>query len=128
MKANEPMSDDMLTDDEREIITEEYIRSVKRELAEALAEVDRLRAREQALAAENAVMRPMVDAVAEAEAEPMQLYASEGDAVYVAELAASEGWEETTITIHVPRDTYERARAFVAAHPTAAGEAESEGE
>ena len=46
MATNEPMTGDMLTDGEREIITEEYIRSVKRELAEALAEVDRLRARE----------------------------------------------------------------------------------
>ena len=83
----------------------EFQREINQQLGE---ENERLRA-------ENAAMRPVVEAVAEAEAEPMQLYASEEDTVYVAELAASEGWEETTITIHVPRDTYEQARAVVAA-------------
>ena len=106
-------------------------------VAGLLAEVDRLRACSRALEAENEqkqaqidAMRPVVEAVAEAEAEPMQLYASEEDTVYVAELAAAEGWEDEAISVRLPRDTYEQAQAFVAAHPvtTAAGEAESEWE
>ena len=98
-------------------------------LVQAVQEMKRLKDENTRLRAENAAMRPVVEAVAQAEAEPMQLYASEEDTVYVAELAASEGWEDEAISVRLPRDTYEQARAFVAAHPatsTAAGEAESE--
>ena len=73
------------------------------------AEVDRLRAREQALADENAAMRPMVEALsclneAGSRIEPAAAY-------YALEV----------------EPLIEEAQQFVAAHP-AAGEAESEGE
>ena len=70
------------------------------DVADLIAENDRLRAREQALATENAAMRPVVEALAK--------------------------WG---IGGGLPVEFYHQARAFVAAHPdTAAGEAESEWE
>ena len=79
------------------------------EIEQLVAEVDRLRAREQALAAEIAAMRPMVEALsclneAGSRIEPAAVY-------YALEV----------------EPLIEEAQQFVAAHP-AAGEAESEGE
>lgn len=70
------------------------------DVSDLLVEVDRLRAREQALAAENAAMRPIVEALAK--------------------------WG---IGGMMPAEFYHQARAFVAAYPaTDTTAAESEGE
>ena len=114
MVTNEPMTDEQLDDiDEMLHDGDELPHDVAVRLAN---EVDRLRAREQALAAENAAMRPIVEAVA------------------IGSVIAT-GSANTRITGPVLFNAFadmpalhEQARAFIAAHPTAAGEAEREGE
>lgn len=79
--------------------------------ADLLDEVDRLRAREQALAAENAAMRPIVEAVANL-----------ADNSYGVCVVCGFDSDD-----HGPGCPAEQARAVVAAHP-ATDTAESEGE
>lgn len=84
-------------------------------ILELRVEVDRLRAREQALAAENAAMRPVVEAVAKLAARE-----TAENPIYSRDLVL----HSDDINVLWLR---EQARAFVAAHPaTATGEAESE--
>ena len=85
------------------------------------AEVDRLRAREQALEAENAAMRPIVAAVAE------HIGASVSDDFRLCSFCAN-GAIESRVIYHSDDCEVEQARAFVAAHPAAGEAVESEGE
>ena len=118
MTTNDPMSEQALTmirellaDDGRQWgdYSPQELYRVGWSAELLLVEVDRLRAREQALAAEIAAMRPMVEALsclneAGSRIEPAAAY-------YALEV----------------EPLIEEAQQFVAAHP-AAGEAESEGE
>ena len=88
------------------------------EIEQLRAEVDRLRTREQALEAENAAMRPIVEAVA---GMSNVLEDENGQHCCAVAYGPMDGY------IHEPHCIVTQARAFVAAHP-AAGEAESEGE
>ena len=95
-------------------------------ILELRAEVDRLRAREQALVAENAAMRPVVALVARGCVDE----ATTGFPEFIVALDGDDSASE----IANAESLIEQARAFVAAHPATdtdtatAGEAESEGE
>ena len=91
------------------------------EIEQLVAEVDRLRAREQALEAENAAMRPIVAAVAE------HIGASVSDDFRLCSFCAN-GAIESRVIYHSDDCEVEQARAFVAAHPAAGEAVESEGE
>ena len=87
------------------------------DVSDLLAENDRLRAREQALEAEIAAMRPMVEAVA---GMSNVLEDENGQHCCAVAYGPMDGY------IHEPHCIVTQARAFVAAHPTAAGESETQ--
>ena len=113
MATNEPMTGDMLTDGEREIITEEYIRSVKRECADALAEADRLRA-------ENAAMRPVVEAVAAGDMTYSDPEFGDVNCIFNCAPGSRFGFH------HAANCQARAAQAFVAAHPATAADGEGQ--
>jgi hypothetical protein len=82
------------------------------DVSDLLAENDRLRAREQALEAENAAMRPIVEAVADIEN-------SDGSACYVTcDLTLFDAELDPPDDVrHNEPCLIEQARVFVAAHP-----------
>ena len=130
MTTNEPMSEQALTmirellaDDGRQWgdYSPQELYRVGWSAELLLTEVDRLRAREQALEAENAAMRPIVAAVAE------HIGASVSDDFRLCSFCAN-GAIESRVIYHSDDCEVEQARAFVAAHPAAGEAVESEGE
>ena len=89
------------------------------EIEQLRAEVDRLRTREQALEAENAAMRPIVEAVA---GMSNVLEDENGQHCCAVAYGPMDGY------IHEPHCIVTQARAFVAAHPTSTAAAENETE
>ena len=132
MTTNEPMSEQALTmirellaDDGRQWgdYSPQELYRVGWSAELLLTEVDRLRAREQALEAENAAMRPIVAAVAE------HIGASVSDDFRLCSFCAN-GAIESRVIYHSDDCEVEQARAFITAHPTdtaTAGETESAG-